>query len=155
MGLYLVQESSNGKLAITANGAVIASRAQHDCSAIRGGYMVRWYIAWVVMTLVSQLTILPHVNAAEFSYEDYQQGTALVTDIFMDVYQDFIHVGRWGEVLKKCGYKKESDELIAYVKPLVKAKIDARIKESITAKKLKTMGAVSVASEGVLSTWTG
>lgn len=115
--------------------------------------------AAVLIVLGAALVFAALGSAAEdpgdVPYEHYQQGRSRVTEYFVKVHEEFAGRFRVVQILAKCGYKKEADELDAKVVSLVKKKLDALVQADIKSEKLPSIGALFVAHEGAFSMWVG
>jgi len=88
-------------------------------------------------------------------YEHYRQGLSRVTDYFAALYREFGIYVRHSEILRKCGYKKEADEIDARVAEQLGKKLNALIELDLKSKKLPSTGALMVAREAARGMWNG
>src|SRR4029453_17383242 len=70
------------------------------------------------------------------TYQEYLDASRQATEYFLKLYTEIGDRVRRGEVLQKCGYKKEADELDARTLAIEKVMIKKSIEEGAGSKKL-------------------
>jgi len=122
--------------------------------------MVRWGEA--ICLLLVMLACPLSAAAAEDSqptnptHQEYLDATREGGDYFWKLYTELGERARHGEVLKKCGYKKEADELDAGTLAVEKAVITKSIEEGLASKKLpQNFAAMLLARESAMSMLVG
>ena len=112
---------------------------------------------WLLSLVVVISCLEGHAGAEErpLTYEDYQAGSALATKYFWPVYSELGVRARYEQILLKCGYKKEADDLAARTEALIKTKLDAITEQDIESGKIKHIGTVLLGREGANDLWVG
>ena len=89
------------------------------------------------------------------TYQEYLDASRQATEYFLKMYTEIGDRVRRGEVLQKCGYKKEADELDARTLAIEKVMIKKSIEEGVASKKLASNTAILIARESAISLFAG
>jgi len=111
----------------------------------------------LLLAIVLVMVVPVFAQAADEAggYTEYKQGTGRVSTFFMALYEEFGQQVRVAEILFKCGYKKEADELNARTAIKQKEKLYALIDKDMKDNKLQSVMANLVAFEGTSSMQVG
>jgi hypothetical protein len=109
-------------------------------------------LLFIALTIPVPLRAQEKGNAS--AAEQYNRGTSRVSKHFWILYQEFGKPARDIEILRKCGYKREADELHVYLNARAIKRLEALIEDDIMDNKLRAMD-FPLARAGAHSMWFG